>query len=301
MSKEFYIRTLTAGRYCKVVRYKRSIPSDGNIARNKKRAATTKAQQFINCKNATEKLEMLLCANFDSKESYFCTLTFDESHLPATRKEAIQVVSGYLRELRQEWTRHGRQLKYIYIVEGESLASSPTARSVDNVSWEITPWKNREYWEMLDIPRTTGKHEPSKRFHVHMFLLLQKKDCEVVRAMWTSGHIYINQMKVNETASFQRIAAYVTKEKRNNKMPNGARGYIPSKNLTQPVSEGHWCSECETIEPPRGAEVILSGREDTFYSSYQYCYYRLPRPQQPPKPYKRKGNVNRTSGKLTRI
>ena len=64
MAKGFYIRTMTAGRYQKVVRYSRAIPSDNKATRQAKQAATTAAQKFINVKNATEKLQLLRMKTF---------------------------------------------------------------------------------------------------------------------------------------------------------------------------------------------------------------------------------------------
>ena len=145
---------------------------------------------------------------------------------------------------------------------------------------------------MLDDSSPQEGAEQPVRFHVHCFLLLNKSDYDTVRAFWRYGYVYINQMKVNEITTFSRLATYVTKDSRNEKKPNGSRVYVPSLNLEKPKIEGHWCEEYETIEPPRGAEIIRSGRDDTMYTSFQFCYYRLPRPQQPPQPYKSKGKLD---------
>lgn len=292
MAKEYYIRTITAGRYCKTVRYRRSLPSDSKAVRLAKRAVTNKAQRFINLKNATEKLQFLLCANFDSKESCFCTFTFDNDHLPANRKHTQAIWADFLRSLREEWKRQGRELKYIYTIEGEALASSPNACPVDGIQWEIAPWRDKERWEMLDGVAAQDGAEQPVRLHAHCFLPLRKGDYEAVRAFWRYGHVYINQMRVNEITTFQRLAFYVTKEKRCDEKPVGAHSYVPSRNLTPPAVTGHWCSECETVEPPQGAEVIHSGRDDTFYTSFHFCYYRLPRQQQPSQRCKSKGRIS---------
>lgn len=291
MAKEFYIRTMIAGRYRKVVRYSRSLPSDNKTVRRAKHAATTAAQKFINVKNATEKLQLLLCANFDSKEACFCTFTFDDEHSPVNQKHTRQIFADYLKRLRPEWTRRGRMLKYIYTIEGEALASSP----VDGQQWEVAPWRDKERWALMDESAEEETSELSARLHVHCFLLLRKEDYEAVRSLWPYGHVYINQMKVNELTTFQRLASYVTKEKRSGGKGNGDRAYIPSLNLEPPVIDGRWCTEFEGIVLPQGAEEIKSGaeRDEVFGSSMEYIIYRMPRQQQQSQPYKSKGAIRR--------
>lgn len=293
MAKEFYIRTMTAGRYKKVVRYSRTIPSDSKATRQAKQSATTSAQKFINIKNATEKLQLLLCANFDSKAACFCTFTFTDDQLPANQKHTRQIFRDYLALLRQEWKRQGRSLPYIYTIEGESLNSSPSACQVATQQWELVPWRNKERWEQMDSQTAQGEPEPPTRLHAHTFFLLQKEDYETVRALWPYGQVYINPMKVNELTTFQRLASYVTKEKRIGNKGNGDRAYIPSLNLQQPIMDGHWCSEYESITLPKGAEEIKSGaeRDEVFGTSMEYILYRTPRPQQTSQPYKSKGTL----------
>lgn len=294
MAKGFYIRTMTAGRYQKVVRYSRTLPGDSKVTRQAKQTATTAAQKFINTKNTTQRLELLLCANFDSKEACFCTFTFSANNLPANQKHTKRMFSDYIRKLRPEFKRFGKSLLYIYTVEGEPLSAAPSASPVDSQEWEITPWRDKEHWEQ--IAHTGPQETPEKevRLHIHCFLLLKREEYDTVRALWPYGQVYINQMKVNEITTFQRLAAYVTKEKRTGSKGNGERAYIPSANLVQPTHEGHWCSEYEGLVLPSGAEKIASGSEEQsiYGASMEFLYYRLPRPQEPPQPYKSKGTVS---------
>ena len=55
----------------------------------------------------------MLCANFDHKTAHFVTLDFADEHLPATRKEAKAIAAAFFAELRKEWKRQGKDLKYI--------------------------------------------------------------------------------------------------------------------------------------------------------------------------------------------
>lgn len=299
MSRALYIRTVKAGRYEKVVRYTRTLPGDGKATRAAKQAATKAAQKFINIKNATEKLELLLAANFDSNKACFCTFTFRGDCLPANQKHTQRIFAAYLRKLRAAPERKGRLLKYIYTVEGEPLdlypAASVAGKDKQWGKWETAPWNERERWELLGSKAQDEAQDEETRLHVHCFLLLEKQDYEAVRALWPYGYVYINQMKVDEGSSFQRLASYVTKEKRNDKKGNGARAYIPSRDLEQPVVNGHWCEEHEGIVLPHGAEQLRAGaeRDDIYGGFMEYLFYRLPRQQQPPEPYKSRGSIDR--------
>ena len=290
MAKEFYMREMRAGRYRKVVRYSRTLPSDSTSTRAAKQAATTAAQKFINIKNSTERLQLLLCANFDSKKACLCTFTFTDEALPANRKHAKSIFSAYLKKLRPEWKRTNRVFKYLYTIEGDPLAAVPMA----DQQWETAPWRDKERWAQLDAVADQPEPEQATRFHVHCFLLLDKADYETIKAFWSYGQVFISQMKVNELTTFQRLASYVTKESRTGSKGNGARAYVPSLNLEQPTIEGHWCSEYEGITLPNGAEAIKSGAEhdDIYGSSMEYLFYRLPRPVQQPQPYKSKGKIS---------
>lgn len=292
MAKGFFIRIRTAGRYHLVTRYSRPLPGDNDAARAAKQAATTAAQKYINIKNATERLQLLLCANFDSKEACFCTFTFTDEALPANRKHAKETFTGYIRSLRKIWKRDARPFRYIYTVEGEPLSSCPAAAPVAGSCWEITPWREGKRWEQLDTAAQDSAEKPT-RLHTHCFLLLRKEDYETVRSLWTYGQVFISPMKVNELTSFQRLANYVTKESRAGAKGNGDRAYTPSTNLDQPVIDGHWCSEFEGIALPMGAEKISGGADcnEIYGSSMEYLFYRMPRGTQQPQPYKSKGEV----------
>lgn len=290
MGKAMYMRTLIAGRYRKVVRYTRALPGEAKTVRAAKQAATNAAQKYINIKNATERLELLLAANFDRpKESCFCTFTFRPGAEPANQKHTKSIFAGFMRELRPCL----KDNRYIYTVEGTDLKSCPSAAPVERMEWEKAPWRQEERWEKLDSSAQEEAQEEEIRLHVHCFLNLEKEEYETVRAMWPYGQVFISQMKVNETHTFPRLASYVTKEKREDKKGNGARAYVPSLNLCKPVITGHWCAEHEGIVLPQGAELIAGGSdyEAVYGSSMEYKFFRLPRPRQLPEPYKSKGKI----------
>lgn len=283
MSRCYYTRIRKAGRRTIVVRYPRQHPRDSKAARAVKAAATSKAQQYINIKNGTEHLELLLYANFDSPQACFCTFTFDDAHLPATREVVKSEYAGYLKQLRKEWKQNGKALKYIYTIEGVSLYEEPDARLIDKSSpAEVRPWKDRELWDNLALNGAQEAAEKPVRFHVHCFMELSKSDMETVRAFWGNrGGVHISRIKTDVRNAYARLASYVTKERRNGSTDNGARAYTPSLGLVQPRITGHYCEEWEHLEAPAGATDVYQGRETTpFGDGFEYLSYLAPMPQQ---------------------
>ena len=290
MSKEYYVRTMRAGRYVKSVRYQRALPHDNAETRAAKAVTTSKAQRYINLKNTAEKLQMLLCANFDEKNACFCTFTFNDDNLPVNRKMARRYFTSFISSFRRQWQKQGTDLHYIYTVEGSALSVNSAALPVENSQWEIRPWAVKAKWDQVDKRQRNRKKE-NIRLHIHAFLILPKADRVTVRGIWKYGHVYINPIRVNLPDTFYRLSYYVTKEARNGALSSGSRSYIPSRNLQQPVIEGHWCDAHEVFLPPPDAENVHTANETTDYTSFQYVSYRLPRSKKPAKSYKSKGRL----------
>ena len=286
------MKVFRAGRYIKIVRYTRSLPHDTPPARNAKSQKSTAAQRYINIRDCTERLQWLLCANFDHWSACFCTYTFTDDHLPSSRDAVKKLVKKHIRQLRTAFAHQNRPLPVIYTVEGQPGNSKPQASN----TWEVTPWKDGKRWQNMDDESEDEFTEETVRLHAHVFMHLEgKEDRELVRSMWPFGHIYINSIKVNDPLSFPRLAAYVTKESRLGIRPENERSYIPSQGLTQPDTDGHWCSEFEGIAAPANAERLASGEshDDIYGSHMEYAMFRLPREAQLAKPYKSKGRIKK--------
>ena len=291
MAKDYYVRTRRAGRYVYSVRYKRALPNESAEVRAAKAVSTNRAQRYINLKNAAEKLQMLLCANFDEKNACFCTFTFSDDNLPVNRKMARQCFTGFIAALRRQRQKQGQDLLYIYNVEGTSLTADPAARPADDSQWEIRPWAVKAKWNQIDKRGPRSNKKDGVRFHIHAFLILPKADRAAVREMWRYGRVHINPIQVDLPDSFYRLSYYVTKEARSGAIPSGSRSYVPSRNLTQPTIEGHWCDAHEVFLPPPGAENVHISNDSTDYTDFQYVSYRLPRPKKPRKSYQSKGRL----------
>lgn len=108
--------TVRAGRLFFGVAYTQARAGDPPRVRAAKSKVTTAARRKINLRLAWQKLMLLLAANFDTSD-LFVTLTYDDAHLPATRKAANACLAKYLTLLRRAFRQEGRELKYVYATE----------------------------------------------------------------------------------------------------------------------------------------------------------------------------------------
>lgn len=164
-------RTIRAGNLVKTVIYTVPHPRDPDHVRAAKSRATTAAQRALNYRTAQGKLEMLLAANFGPQD-LFCTLTYDDAHLPTTHASAKARIQSFIRTLRSARRKHGSELKYVYVTE--------------------------------------GRHG-DKRYHHHIVINASGlNDLEAICSLWTYGEIV--EIERIGTHEYIDIARYITKE-----------------------------------------------------------------------------------------
>lgn len=142
-------KTITAGNIVKTILYTAPEPRDGERARAAKSRMTTAAQKAMNDKTARGRLEMLMAANFESRD-LFVTLTYRDEDLPTKRDGAVKNVRKFLKQLREHRKARGQELKYIYTTEGKH-----------------------------------GEH----RIHHHLVINATERDAETIRSLWTYGEV----------------------------------------------------------------------------------------------------------------
>ena len=113
--------TVRAGRLFFGVAYTQARAGDPQHVRAAKSKVTTAARQKVNLRRAGQKLMLLLAANFDTSD-LVVTLTYDDAHLPGSRKAANTCVARYLTLLRREFRRQGKELRYVYCTESRHEA-----------------------------------------------------------------------------------------------------------------------------------------------------------------------------------
>lgn len=213
--------TIEAGELRKVYVYTPPMPRDGERARAERSKITSAAQKKLNYRTAQSNLELLIACNFKA-EDLFVTLTYDNEHLPKTRKEALKNIKNYIRQLREIRSKQEKEFNYIY--------------------------------------NTEDKHGAG-RFHHHMIInSVDKNDMEMIISMWKYSEpngVDIERLMKGKTDGRQYIdiARYMTKEAAEEK-PNDTRMYVCSRNLKRPRKYYEWIKDNETVEIPRSAELL---------------------------------------------
>ena len=109
-------KTTVAGPLVMEAVYPAINPRDSETVRREKKKLTTMARQLANDNAAYRKLELWLAANFTPGD-LFLTLTYDDAHLPGSRKEALSRIRYFWRKLSAVRAAKGQELRYIYVTE----------------------------------------------------------------------------------------------------------------------------------------------------------------------------------------
>lgn len=149
-------------------------PRDSVGVRQGKKALSSQAQQRMNLKYAWQKLELLIAANFGIKDLW-CTFTYDDEHLPSSRKEANAQMKAFFRKLREARKGKGQELRYIYVTE--------------------------------------HKHGEG-RWHHHVLINSTGDDFAVIRELWKQGLVDFKTIRINRDLNYETLARYMCKEQR---------------------------------------------------------------------------------------
>ena len=170
----YYKRVITAGPLVVQAIYPAPHPRDSERVRAGKRHLSSEAQQKMNWKYSWQKLELELAANFRAKDLY-CTLTYDDAHLPGSRAEAIKRIKAFWRKLRTARAGKRLELRYLYVTE--------------------------------------HKHGDG-RWHHHVLINATGHDYDQIRELWGQGNVDFKQLRVDKDKNYESLAKYLCKEQR---------------------------------------------------------------------------------------
>lgn len=167
-------KTIVAGPLVIETVYPAPNPRDSAGVRAGKKALSSEAQQRMNLKYAYQKLELEIAANFGVRDLWV-TLTYDDDHLPGSRKEANAIMASFWKKLRAARRGEGQELRYIYVTE--------------------------------------HKHGDG-RWHHHALINATGDDYELIRRLWKRGNVEFRQLRVDRDKNFETLARYMCKEQR---------------------------------------------------------------------------------------
>lgn len=211
------LKTITAGRLVVVGCWSIPSPRSTQAERRGLREISSAAQMAINNRHAWQKLEGLLATNFGRRDLHV-VLTYDDAHLPASRRAAVDKCRRFLAQLRAVRRSRGQELKYVYVTEQLSAEGG--------------------------------------RLHHHLVLNGTGRDLEVLEGLWPWGGLELEGLDVWQ--GYEALAKYLTKEAREVGRPEpGRRCWAASLNLAKPRVESETVRDNLTVAAPPGA-IILS-------------------------------------------
>ena len=203
-------------------------PCPGRQRRAGRCRPTSAAQQFYNNKCSWRECELQLAANFGSRD-YVLTLTYDDAHLPADKREAGRRFQSFIRKWRTARKRREEELRYIYVTEG---------------------WHGKGG----DARFGSDGGLEDRRLHHHVVAnAAGPGDLEEIRSLWQFGG-YIRAEPV-DVHYYRELAKYLTKEAREfGRARPGERTWRASRNLKKyEVEYIEIPSDSVTLSPPPGA------------------------------------------------
>ena len=168
-------KIIVAGALVREAIYSRAAAREPSRIRQAKRKISTEAQQRLNARYSWEKLELMLAANFRIGD-LFTTLTFDDDHLPADRKQAAALFKKFRKDLTEIRSARGEETRMIWALE--------------NV------------------------HDGG-RWHVHVVINATGNDFSEILRCWPYGSdVDILRLQVDSAKNYESLARYMCKERR---------------------------------------------------------------------------------------
>ena len=253
------LKRIDAGGIQVAALYNRCSRRDTPIERQAKRQASSAAQRRMNQIYSYQQLELRLAVNFPAPGSgLWVTLTYDDDHMPESRKEAQQRFKYFLQKLRR-------------------------ARSAAGLPEPVVFWTP----EVLT--------SESGRWHHHAVMDATGRDYDLIRECWIYGSeidiCKLGVAKKGETLPpwagqdadepgnyFKAVARYMTKELRECQeydVKPGLHGWSCTRNARKPETETMTVPDDFELKAPEGSTVMLDEQKRTEWASYHVLKYRF--------------------------
>ena len=216
---------------------------DSQKVRAAKAKATSAAQKRMNQLNSLMELELRLAANYPTAGSgLVIVLTYDDEHLPKTRKQAQRRFKYFLSKLRE--ARREAKLPEPRVIYAPEVLTSATGR-----------------------------------WHHHIVLDNTGDDIEMVRRCWIYGSdIECEKLRVDDEKNHETLARYMSKELReaqDYESKPGLHGWGCTRNCLKPEVDVVLVEDSDRLEAPHGAAVLLHEERRSEFAGYEILKYRL--------------------------
>ena len=253
------LKRIDAGGIQVAALYNRCTRYDTPMVRQAKRQASSAAQRRMNQIYSYQKLELLLAVNFPTPGSgLWVTLSFDDAHMPGSRKAAQLRIKNFLKKLRQARKKAGLPEPVVF-------------------------------WTLEVLTSESG------RWHIHMVINSTGRDFDLIRSCWIYGSeieicklgipkkgeklpVWYGQDADDPGNYYKAVARYMTKELREcqeYEVRPGLHGWSCTRNAKKPEVETMTVPDDFELSAPEGSTVLLDERKKTEWASYHVLKYRF--------------------------
>ncbi len=223
--------------------YNRCAASDTPAQRQAKRNTSSEALRRMNQIHSYQKFELMLAVNFPRAGSALVmVLTFDDAHMPKSRKEAQRRFKYFLKRLREAYRAAGLPEPVVF-------------------------------WSPECLTSATG------RWHFHVVMSNTGRDLDLVRRCWIYGSdIEAEKLRVDAEKNHETLAKYMTKELRECQEYDarpGLHGWSYTRNAKKPETWTITVPDDFQLEPPEGCAVLLDESKTTEFARYRVIKYRF--------------------------
>lgn len=237
-------RIRDAGAIVEIAQYTHVKATDGGNVRREKKKSTSEVMQLYNKKTSIRRFSLMLAKNFRAGDTVGC-VTYDDMHLPKSRKEAERRFKYFRDKLRKAYAEHGVELVM--------------------------------FWS------TENKHGDG-RWHHHFVCTATGDDYDLIRRAWIYGSVSeFSPLEINEEEKedgYYKLAEYFAKEKREKL---GLRSWSYTRNALKPEQEVYILDDNDEPQIPEGVIVFENRRNPTAFGTFCYIRYMIPQAALPPR------------------
>lgn len=193
------VKKYVTGDYLEIYAYNLS-PNVKVMARAAKAKESTPAQKKLNNKKTVRQFVRIVNDNFTWND-FGVELTFDEEHLPNSKKEVRRELKKYFKRLRNAIKSQGgdvSKFKYVYVMSD----------------------------------RDGKDHSKTVRLHVHMFMTGVSR--ELIEDKWAAGYVNADRLRCDETGLTGKATYYAKQGLADDKLEKNERTWGKSNNVTVP-------------------------------------------------------------------
>ena len=237
-----YLKTIDAGALQVAALYDKPNGREPPATRAEKKKNSSAAQRRMNQIYSYQKLELMLATNFPTPGTgLVVTLTYDDKHMPASRKKAQQRFKYFLKKLRK--------------AREDAGLPEPVA-----------------FWAPEILTSASG------RWHHHAVIDATGNDYEMIRRCWIyASEIKVEPIRVDAEKNHETLARYMTKELREcqeYEAKPGLHSWSCTQNARKPLTDKVTVDDDYRLEPPEGCTVLSDERKATEWASYHIIKYR---------------------------